>query len=134
MLPLPSRDDLELDQFWAGTELGEVRVQRCLECDTFRWPPRPTCPSCVSLNTKWVTTQGEGKLFTWTIVARTNLPDFIAETPYVVGVVELNDVPVRLIGQILVENLENVRVGLELKAEFRAHKDGVTLVCWRVSG
>ena len=32
--------------FWAGTAVGELRVQRCDGCGTLRHPPGPMCPSC----------------------------------------------------------------------------------------
>src|ERR1700722_16520845 len=36
--------------FWAGTRLGELRIQHCGECGTLRHPPGPACLSCGALH------------------------------------------------------------------------------------
>ena len=36
----------ETRPFWDGTEAGELRLQRCRDCDAHYFPPRPVCPRC----------------------------------------------------------------------------------------
>jgi uncharacterized OB-fold protein len=39
-------------------------------------------------------------LFTWTVVGRTTLPEFVERTPYAVGVIEVDQIGIRVVGFI----------------------------------
>jgi hypothetical protein len=44
ILPEPTP---ETRHFWDGCKAGELRLQRCVECDGGSYfPPRPFCPKC----------------------------------------------------------------------------------------
>ena len=131
MINPPDRFDPELKPYWDGTANGELRVQRCAACGTFRWPPRPACAHCGSLDTEWVRVPGRGELFSWTVVARSTLPDFADQVPYVVGVVALEGVSVRVIGRVETDDPDGVRMGMAVTAVFRDHPSGVRLPVWR---
>lgn len=98
--PLPDVKDRELAGFWEGTAAGELRVQRCSKCSTFRWPPRSACAECQSFEASWTKVAHEGELFSWTVVAQTGQEGFSQLVPYAVGVVQLDGVPVRMLGYI----------------------------------
>jgi uncharacterized protein len=131
MINPPDRHDPELEPFWDGTEKDELRVQRCAACGTFRWPPRAACPNCSSLETEWVRAPGRGELFSWTVVARSTLPDFEDQVPYAVGVVALEGMPVRMIGRIETDDPSGLQVGMPVTAVFRNHASGVRLAVWQ---
>jgi uncharacterized OB-fold protein len=131
MINPPDRHDPELEPFWDGTEKDELRVQRCAGCGTFRWPPRPACPECTSLDTEWVTAPSSGELFTWTVVARSTLPDFVDQVPYAVAVVQLEGIPVRIVGRVETDDPSALRVGMPVNAVFRDHASGVRLAVWQ---
>ena len=46
---------------------GELRLQRCADCGTWRHPPRHRCASCGSLAWTWEPVAGRGRMFSWTI-------------------------------------------------------------------
>lgn len=131
MIAPPDRHDPELAPFWDGTERDELRVQRCAACGAFRWPPRPSCAACSSLEVEWMPAPTRGELFSWTVVARSTLPEFVDEVPYAVGIVALDAVPVRIIGRVETGDLAALREGMPLTATFRDHASGVRLVVWR---
>jgi uncharacterized OB-fold protein len=131
MTTQPDRNDPELRSFWEGTDRNELRVQRCSSCDSLQWPPRPACGRCASLETEWVTVPGRGELFSWTVVARTTLPDHVDEVPYAVAVVTLEGLPVRMIGRVDTDDPWNLHVGMPVTAVFRDHPAGVRLAEWR---
>lgn len=131
MINPPDRHDPELEPFWDGTEKDELRVQRCAACGTFRWPPRPSCSNCSSLETEWVLVPGRGELFSWTVVARSTLPDFVDQVPYAVGIVALESTPVRMIGRVETDDPGGLQVGMPVTAVFRNHAAGVRLAVWR---
>ncbi|WP_285686199.1 OB-fold domain-containing protein [Actinoplanes sp. NBRC 103695] len=130
MVNPPNRHDPELEPFWDGTEKDELRVQRCSACGAVRWPPRPACFRCGGLEVGWVPAAGCGELYSWTVVARSTLPDFADQVPYVVGVVALEGLPVRVIGRVETDDPWGLQVGIPVTVAFRDHASGVRLPVW----
>ena len=50
--PLPTRNAFSAP-FWDATQRHELRLQKCSDCETFRFYPRPMCPQCHSLRASW---------------------------------------------------------------------------------
>src|SRR5882672_6928692 len=71
---------------------------RCRTCDKVAFPPRLVCPKCRGEAFEPVVLSDRGKLVTWTIL-HVAPKGFAAQTPYVVGIVEL-DGGVRVTAQI----------------------------------
>lgn len=77
----------ETAPFWEGTKAGELRFQRCTECDAGAYfPPRPFCPACGSRNVEWFRASGRGTLHSY-IINHRPAPGFQDEAPYVIAVV-----------------------------------------------
>lgn len=133
MINPPDRHDPELEPFWDGTEHDEIRVQQCGGCDTYRWPPRPACATCSSLEVTWVAAPGQGELFSWTVVARSTLPDFVDQAPYAVGIVALDGLPIRMIGRIETDDPWSLEADSPVTVVFRDHPAGVRLPVWQPS-
>ena len=134
MIDPPDRHDPELQPFWDGTAEDELRIQRCAACGTFRWPPRAACPDCSSLDAEWARAIGRGELFSWTVVARSTLPEFVDQVPYAVGVVALEGIPVRMIGRIETNDPSGLQMGMPVTAVFRDPAAGVRLPVWQPCG
>jgi len=107
-------------------------VQACGNCGRRRWPPRPLCAACGSLDIAWVELPPEAKLYSWTVVHRAADPRFVERVPYVVGVVELAcDPSIRFLGGIVDTDPEDLRVGLPMVATFSETADDCVLPYWR---
>jgi len=78
--------------FWDGCAAGELRIQRCADCDQAYFYPRPVCPACGSANVEWFTASGNATLYSYVINYRP-APGFEAEAPYAIGVVQLAEGP-----------------------------------------
>lgn len=89
----------EAEPFWQGTAEGEVRVQRCVDCDARRFPARVGCPACGSLEDDWVAARGTPTLYSWVVVERATIPSI--EVPYGVCMVEYAEDMVRLYGTLV---------------------------------
>src|SRR5262245_3236217 len=92
ILPNPIGPNAE---FYAWAARGELRLQRCADCGTWRHPPRHRCASCGSVAATWERVTGRGKVFSWTITHQQLDPAFAV--PYAVVIVELEEGP-RLVG------------------------------------
>lgn len=128
--PLPDTADRELAGYWEGTREGRLRVQRCDKCSEYRWPPRAACSSCQSFDATWTEVPASGTLFSWTVVAVSPTPGFADLLPYAVGVVQLDDVPVRMAG-FVAEDPHTLVADERLTAEFVEKADGVVLPVWQ---
>lgn len=108
----------ETEPFWEGCAAGELRLQRCVPCDAYYFPPRPQCPTCWSTDVEWRRTSGRGSLHSYVINHRA-APGFEDETPYAIAIVQLEEGP-RLMSNIVgVENTpDNLPLDMELEVTF----------------
>lgn len=88
--------------FWEYADRGELRVQACADCGELRFPPRPCCPHCRSFGTAWHRVSGRGRVWSYVVPHPPLLPDYAAQAPYNVIVVELEEAPrIRLVGNLV---------------------------------
>lgn len=128
-VPRPDREDPQFAPFWEGTDVGELRVQRCSSCQAVRWPPRPMCAACHSTETDWVAVAPRGTVYSWVGVEHQTARGL--PSPYVLGLVELDDAPVRMLGRLVGIDRSGAAIGARVVAEFQSSESGVMLVNWR---
>ncbi|MSP03700.1 MAG: DNA-binding protein [Acetobacteraceae bacterium] len=80
----------ETQYFWDGTKAGELRLQKCGDCEKVYFPPRPFCPACSSRNVATMAASGKASLYSYVIHHR-KVPGFTP--PYAIAVVELAEGP-----------------------------------------
>jgi uncharacterized OB-fold protein len=130
ILPLP--DDASAE-FWAACRRHELRMQRCARCERFRFPPRPMCPSCQSMESLWPLVSGEGKIASFVIVHPPVLPAFRDKTPFPVLLVELDEDPrLRMIGNLIGGRSDALRIGAPVEVAFEDLTPEVSLPQWRI--
>lgn len=95
-IPKPTPESIP---FWQGTLRGELLLQRCDDCATAYFYPRPVCPACLSAAVSWFAASGRGKLYSFVINHRAPRK-FPVAAPYVVGLVALDEGP-RLMSRIV---------------------------------
>lgn len=94
-----------------------LEAGRCSSCGEVSYPPRLTCPKCHSRQFETVKLQNEGKILSYT-VTRVGPSQFADQTPYAVGIVELDD-GVRIMTQIADCDFDKLAVGQRVRLEFR---------------
>jgi uncharacterized protein len=113
--------------FWQYAARGELRVQTCADCGEPRFPPRPCCPCCQSFAAEWRAVSGRGRVWSYVVPHPPLLPDYAAQAPYNVIVVELEDAPrIRLVGNLVREagapldslDPHAIRIGARVHAVF----------------
>ena len=127
MIPLPTPTALSRPH-WEGCREGKLCVQRCSACGTHVFIPRPVCTSCQSLDLEWVECTGRGTLYSYTVVARPQRPEF--EVPYTVAIVELEE------GWHMLTNLvdiapDQIAIGMPVEVTFRELTEDTTLPYFR---
>jgi len=123
--PMVSRDT---EFFWAGTRIGELRIQRCSACGALRHPPGPMCPRCNALDPTHVVSSGLGEVYSYVVHHHPQVPG--KRTPFVVALVELAE-GVRMLGELLDVDPEQVKIGLPVRVRFVPSGE-FTLPAWEV--
>ncbi|HEX2215038.1 MAG TPA: Zn-ribbon domain-containing OB-fold protein [Mycobacterium sp.] len=114
--------------FWSGLKEHELRIQRCTDCKTLRFPPRPMCGNCQSLNWDYVASTGRGTVYSFVMPQYPPLP-FI-QYPYVVALIELDE-GVRIVSNLCEIEPEAIEVGMAVEVfyeTFEALPSGDELV------
>lgn len=131
----PPAPTVDHDSFpwWDGLRRHRLLIQRCDDCDTWRWTPRALCPHCGSFATTWTETSGRGRIASWIVNHHRFGPAF--STPYVVVTVRLDEqADVLLIGGWTADAHE-LALDLPVEAVFLDHHpdnaEPFTLLSWR---
>jgi uncharacterized OB-fold protein len=93
--PRLPRPVLEIDTapYWEACRRHELRMQRCLNCGTHRFPPRALCFQCGSFETEWALMSGRGKVYSWVVPHHPVHPAAVSMVPYAVVLVQLVEGP-----------------------------------------
>ena len=130
--PLPTVDYLDHKPFWDATRSGKIMVQKCTACGAVRFPPRPACTKCGSLDVEWVELDAKGHLYSWTVTHVAMNPYFADAVPYAVVVVELaGGEGIRMLGRLAGADPGALHLGLPMRAVFEEIDERVTLVNWK---
>lgn len=132
-LLLPEPDE-QSAPFWEGCLAGELRVQRCAQCDSPRMPPRPMCPHCGSFEHHWGATSGRGRIWSWVVPHPPLLPAYEELLPYVVAVVELEeDRAIRFVGMMRgITDPDAIAIGDPVTVTFDHRPEDIALPGWNL--
>src|SRR5919106_961269 len=115
--------------FWDGAKAGKLMMQRCKDCQSWVFCPRPICVECNSDKLEWVQLVGRGKVFSFTVIREVvghDLRGFAPDIPYVTAWVDLDEGP-RFCSNIIGCPIEDVKIGMDVQAVFEDTGEGLTL-------
>lgn len=121
-IPVPTP---ETAHFWDGARAGELRLQRCDDCDHVYFPPRPFCPSCSSRAVTVFAASGRGALASYVINERPH-PAF--DGPYAIALVALAEGP-RMMSNIVdcEQTPEALELDMPLQVKFEKLSEDISL-------
>jgi uncharacterized OB-fold protein len=109
----------EFHPFWEGLRAGRISFPKCRSCGRTHWYPMKRCPHCLATEFDWLPVSGRGRLHSWTVVRRAFSADQADKVPYVVGLVEFDEVPgTRLITNIVGTDPQALAVDMPLEPVF----------------
>ncbi len=141
-IPLPSTDDPVDEPYWEAARRGELVVQTCAACGKRRFPPRPMCPACQSMQHSWQSLPGEGRIWSFVLPHPPLLPAFAQIAPYNVIIVELaTDPSIRMVGNLVtgadgaINEIDpaTIKIGTPVRVVFHRVNDDVALARWVVA-
>jgi uncharacterized protein len=114
-------------------EKEQIAATRCTKCKMTHFPPRADCPNCRSDNVEWITLGGSCRLLTFTQVHFAP-PPFQGDTPYLLGVAELNN-GLRVFAPISQDlSGKTLKVGMKLVLRTRRSGEGLFYQLERETG
>ena len=121
-VPVPTP---ETAHYWEGARAGELRLQRCDDCDHVYFPPRPFCPGCSSRAVSVFTASGRGALASYVINERPH-PAF--DGPYAIALVALEEGP-RMMSNIVdcEQTPEALELDMPLEVRFEKLSEEISL-------
>ena len=131
MLPEPTP---ETRHFWDGCREGELRLQRCTDCDGEAYfPPRPFCPKCGSRKVEVFKASGLGVLWSYVINHRPR-PD-MGDQPYAIAVVKLEEGPKMMTNIVgCPQTPEALPLDMAVKVRFEKQSDDISLPFFEPAG
>ena len=103
--------------YWEGAREGKLLLQRCEDCKTVRFFPRYLCTECGSSKTTWAEASGRGTVHSFSIVHRAAFPEFQAQTPYALALIDLAEGP-RMMTNIVGNDALDVAIGDAVEVVF----------------
>jgi uncharacterized OB-fold protein len=135
-IPVPGINDFD-EIFWLNCSNNQLSIQHCGACDEPRFPPRHMCPKCQSIDHKWKIVAGDGELWSYVIPRAPLLPYFEKQSPYIVGLVALNNYTnIRIIGRIMnsdgtnLVSTTNIAIGSKISVGFNKINSEITIPFW----
>jgi hypothetical protein len=105
----------ETKPFWDGCAAGKFLIRRCTSCKKAHWYPRSLCPFCFS-DCEWVEASGKGKIYTFSVMAR-------AEVPYAIAYVTLDEGP-SMMTNIVDCDFDKLKIGQAVELKFVPSEKG----------
>lgn len=122
-VPGPHPSDISLP-YWEGTAIGELRFQRCDDCETANFGPGVACRGCQGQKLSWQVSAGLGTLYSWTVVWQAPVPGF--EVPYAPAIVRLAE-GYEMVSALVGVDHEEITSNMALAVVFHELDDGTTL-------
>jgi len=121
--------------FWEGLAQERLLVQRCSRCGTWQFGPECICHRCHIFDPDWVQVPARGLIYSWERVWHPVHPALRERGPYLAVLVELPEAGhVRLVGNLLGDAWQEVRIGAAVTGYFEHHRDAAkpfSLLHWQ---
>ncbi len=121
--PLEEARFTSLSAFFEALRVGRWTTTRCGK-DGLLWPPRLVCPKCHTAALEWVDLPTEGYLYAFSAMLAAAPLGMESDLPFVVGLVDLEGVPLRIYGRIVGTPWMECRVGQRVRVEPYEIPDG----------
>ena len=118
--------------FWEGLKANKLMIKRCAGCGKHAHPRRLFCTACNSDKLNYVQASGKGSVYTFSTVYRAPRPEFDAEVPYTVGLLELQE-GVYFFSRILPPVGGEVKIGASARLRFQETGPSGKLPAFQIS-
>lgn len=110
---------VENQRFWDAARRGHLLLGKCRECGKHHYYPRAVCPYCLTTEVDWVPAAGTGRIYSFSIMRR-------AEVPYAIAYVTLDE-GVSVMSNIVDAEFDALAIDQPVKLAFRKTESGHAL-------
>jgi uncharacterized OB-fold protein len=123
--PQPRFPEPDTEPFWEATKHHELTYQTCNACSEMIFYPRSHCTSCGSRDLKRNVSQGQGTVYTFSVIMQSRHPAFAELGPYAVAYVDLDE-GFRIMSNIVGVNdpLQDITCGMRVKLTWHDQGEG----------
>ena len=116
VFPAPGTN-VENQPFWDAAAAGKFLVKHCAACGKTHYYPRALCPHCLSADTQWRESAGQGTIYSYSVTRRAG------PIPFGIAYVTLDEGPTMLTN-IADCDLDAVKIGDKVQVVFKATDGG----------
>ena len=119
------------DNGWWWDRVAEdeiIPIQRCMNCQKLRHPPRPMCDGCGSQDFDSVAASGKATVHTFTVIHYPQVPGY--EYPIIAIIVDLEEGE-RMASTLTECKPEDVSIGMAVEALIHEDEDGFKIPLFR---
>ena len=124
--PLPEPGEVS-QPFWDGLREHKILLQRSKTTGKVIYYPRLVSPHGPKDTLEWVECSGNGIVYSYTVARRPTAPQWADDGDYAIAIVELDE-GARLTANIVNCPVDDVKVGMKVRAVFQDVTDEVTLL------
>jgi uncharacterized OB-fold protein len=110
-------------QFRQALQDGRILLQQCQDCQHSIFYPRVLCPQCGGLNLQWQETEGQGHIYSFTVVS--NVGE--GQQPYNICLVDLAE-GVRVLSRVDDIEPDKLKIDMPVKAEIATYQEQSIIV------
>ncbi len=109
----------ETKKVFEAAEAGKLMVPKCNACGRSHWYPRAICPYCFSQDLSWPTASGNGTIYSFSVMKR-------SEIPYAIAYVTLEEGPT-MMTNIVDCDLDAIKIGQRVRLKFVPAESGPSM-------
>jgi uncharacterized OB-fold protein/acyl dehydratase len=100
--------------WWEGCDEGRILIQRCVNCQTLRHPPRPMCGECQSMEWDSIESNLDGEVLSYTCLRHPPIPGYPKDP--ICAVIKLSE-GTNIVANVVGCEYEDVYIGMKLKGK-----------------
>ncbi len=127
--PLPEPTEVSRP-FWDAAREHRLLIQRSKKTGEYVFYPRAVSPFGPDDELEWVEVSGRGTVYSYTVARRPTGPQWAADVPYVIAIVELDE-GVHMTANIVDCDPDTLRVAMPVEVTFHDVTPEVTLPQFR---
>src|SRR5688572_6100491 len=95
--------------YWDATHERRLVFKKCAHCGYVQYPPRHLCPKCWNDKAQWITHNGAGTVYSFSIVRRAPNAVYAEKVPYVIAMIDLEGGP-RMLANLIGDDALQVKI------------------------
>ncbi len=120
------------EPFWRATAEHRLVLPRCTACSTYRFPPSPFCFRCRARDVEWVAHDGDGVVYSFTVIRHAVIPAVRDALPLIAAVVELPETGgCRIVASLVDCEPRDVHIGDRVVLDWYDVRENTTIPVYR---